>query len=245
VLLVKESKSATKQLAVTGDTSTATLGQSSDTETELVLPEGVTTSSIDRGMDLAQFRDNADHILERAAANHGLPPSVLHHRDSSSGQEIHLRRIPLRELRRQRIPVMRGVERDLADLQARINASELPEYTFAIEGWRIDFGEVQQPLTEAEQDAVFEKRRQLGVTDTIEELMRRNPDLTSEQAEEVLKKHIAVETNRVFLMRSLQAMSGAMGTATPDAPKRDNKGNPAEDQPEDEPQDTTLPKERK
>jgi hypothetical protein len=241
VLLVKESKSATKQMAVSGDTSTATLGQSSDTESELTLPEGVTTQVIDRGMDLSQFRDNADHILERAAANHGLPPSVLHHRDSSSGQEISLRRIPLRELRKQRIPIMRRTERLIAEIQSQVNASDLPDYAFDVEGWGIDFAEVEQPLTEAEQDAVFEKRRQLGLTDTLEEIRKRNPDLDSdEEAEEALKGHVEVETKRIEMMRDLMAMSGAMGSATPSAPK-DKSGNPIESD-EGEDQDTTLPK---
>jgi hypothetical protein len=216
VLLVKESKSATKQTVFTGDTSVAALGQSSDTESDVVMPEGVNTQTLDRGMDLAQFRDNADHILERAGANHGLPPSVLHHRDSSSGSEVHLRRIPLRELRRQRIPIMRRVERALAQIQSDVNATDLPDYAFSPEGWGIDFGEVQQPLTETEADAVFEERRRLGLTSTLDEIMRRNPDIkTHEDAAEVLHLNIQRETARVIEMKELMAVSGAMGTPAP------------------------------
>lgn len=219
VLLIKETKSANKQTYHTGDTSSAVMGQTADTESDVVLPEGVTTQAVDRGMDLRQFIDTANHILETAAANHGLPPSVLHQRDASSGSEIHLRRIPIRELRKKRILIMRRIERAVAEVQAAINATDLPAYAFSTDGWAIDFGEVQQPLTEDEQDAVFEKRRQLGITDTIEEIRRRNPDIVSDdQAEELLKHHIEVETTRLVMMRTLQAMSGAMGTSTPDAP---------------------------
>lgn len=218
VLLLKESKSANKQTYASGDTSAAAMGQSSDTERETFLPEGVTMTAIDRGMDLGQFRDNADHILERAAANHGLPPSVLHHQDSSSGQEIHLRRIPIRENRRRRIPFLRRLERELAAIQSAINANDLTEYAFSAEGWMVDFGEVQQPLTEAEQDAVFEHRRRLGLTDTIEEIRRRNPDLkTDAAAEQELLEHVEIETKRIEMMRNLMAMSGAMGSAAPSA----------------------------
>lgn len=224
VLLIKESKSSNRQAYLTGDTSSAALGQSSDTEREVVLPEGVTVTVVDRGMDLAQFRDIADHILERAAANYGLPPSVLHQRDAASGAEIHLRRIPIRELRRERIPVMRQIERALAEIQSAVNENDLPEYAFKTEGWGIDFGEVQQPLTEAEADAVFEKRRQMGLTSTIEEIKHRNPDLrTDAEAEVVLAKHIADETARITLMRELQAMSGSMGSSTEDIQQRDGK----------------------
>lgn len=217
VLLVKESKSANKQTYTSGDVSAAAMGQSGDTERETILPEGVTVQAVDRGMDLAQFRENADHILERAAANHGLPPSVLHQRDASSGAEIHLRRIPLRELRNKRIPIMRRIERQIAEIQSAINENDLPEYAFSVDGWGIDFGEVQQPLTESESDAVFEKRRQLGLTNTLAEIRKRNPDLKSdEEAEEVLKRNVEVETIRIVIMKTLLALSGSMGASTED-----------------------------
>ena len=234
VLLVKETKSANKQTYHTGDTSQAVMGQSADTEYDVVLPEGVSTQAIDRGMDLNQFIETANHILETAAANHGLPPSVLHQRDAASGAEIHLRRIPIRELRKKRIPIMRRIERQIAVVQSQINKTDLPAYVFNPVGWGIDFGEVQQPLTEAEQDAVFEKRRQLGLTDTLEELRRRNPDLTDEAVRAELELHITNETLRVELMRNLMAMSGSAGQNTPDPntdPNTNNGGSapPAQD----------------
>lgn len=218
VLLVKETKSANNQTYVTGDTSAASMGQSADTEREAILPEGVTIQSVDRGMNLDQFIQTAMHIIETAAANHGLPPSVLHQRDASSGSEIHLRRIPIRELRKQRIPIMRRIERDLASIEAAVNDLDLPALAFSLDGWGIDFGEVQQPLTESEADAVFEQRRRLGLTDTIEELRRRNPDLrTDDEALDVLLTHVEREQQRLTAMRALMAMSGAMGTPNDEA----------------------------
>lgn len=215
VLLLKESKSANKQTYVTGDTSAAAMGQSADTERESLLPEGVSVQAVDRGMDLSQYRDNADHVLERAAANHGLPPSVLHQRDAASGAEIHLRRIPLRELRRKRVPVLRAVEREIVRIQAAVTATDAPAYAFSADGWQIDFGEIQQPLTELEQDQVFETRRRLGLTNTIDEIRRRNPDLPTDQAaEDELKANVEIETKRIGIMKTLIAMSGSMGAST-------------------------------
>lgn len=217
VLLIKESKSANKQAYISGDTSRATLGQSADTEREIILPEGVAVTVVDRGMDLSQFRENADHVVERAAANYGLPPSVLHQSDASSGEEINLRRIPLRELREERVDVLRALERDLAKIQSAVNKNDLPEFQFSTDGWAIDFADVQQPLTEAEQDQVFEKRRQLGLTNTLDEIMRRNPDLqTPEQALDVLEANIQAETLRIAKMKDLIAQSGSMGASTED-----------------------------
>jgi hypothetical protein len=222
VLLVKETKSANNQTYVTGDTSSAATGQSADTEREAVLPEGVTIQSVDRGMDLGQFIETANSILEAAAANHGLPPSVLHQRDAASGAEIHLRRIPIRELRKKRIPTMRNVERQLAEIQSVANPIDLPQYAFAMEGWGIDHGEVQQPLTEAEQDAVFEQRRRLGLTDTLEELRKRNPDLSEEDALKLLEKHVGVETQRVALMKDMMALNGSAGAQTGEPTSAEN-----------------------
>jgi hypothetical protein len=217
VLLIKESKSSTKTTYLSGDTSAAVRGQSSDTERDVELPEGVTAQGVDRGMDLKQFRENADHILERAAANHGIPPSVLHQQGASSGAEIHLRRIPLRELRRKRIPIMRRLEKQLAQIQSAVNANDLQEFAFGVEGWGIDFGEVQQPLTEMEADQVFEQRRRLGLTNTLDEIKKRNPDLRNrEEAKRVLDDNIALETARIAEMKAMLAMSGSMGASTED-----------------------------
>lgn len=213
LLLLKESKSANKQTYHTGDTSMAALGQAADSESDVVLPEGVSTQAVDRGMDLSQFRDNADHVLERAAANRGLPPSVLHHRDASSGAEIHLRRIPIRELRRRRIPVMRRVERELAEIQSLINARDLSEFSFSTDGWSIDFGEVQQPMTALEALSVFEKERQLVLKDTIEFEMERNPDLrTREDAWKAIENRINSEVRRLVALQALMALNGGVAT---------------------------------
>lgn len=235
VLLIKESKSANKQAYISGDVSSAIMGQSSDTEREVLLPEGVSITVVDRGMDLAQFRATADHALERAGANYGLPPSVLHQSDSSSGEEINLRRIPLRELRDERILIMRDVENEIAIVQSLINKNDLPELSFDPAEWGINFGEVQQPLTETERDTVFEKRRQLGLTNTIAEIMERDPDLDETQAVAVLQGNIDVETERIKYMRDLQAMSGQMGSSTEDIVQRDGQtpfaGNRGSEQP--------------
>jgi hypothetical protein len=225
VLLVKESKSANQQAYISGDTSTATLGQSADTERETILPEGVSVQSVNRGMDLSQFRENADHALERAAANHGLPPSVLHQRDASSGAEIHLRRIPLRELRRKRIPIMRRIERQLAEIQSAVNANDLPAYAFKPDGWGIDFGEVQQPMTEMEALSAFEKERELGFADNYTEEMRRNPDIKDlKTAIEIVNARTKLRTDYVVSQKDLMAASGALGAMQPRTPFEVNRG---------------------
>ena len=148
-----------------------------------------------------------------------------------------MRMLPLLKLRVERILIMRDVERDIAELQSLVNALDLPEYAFDPSKWTIDFSEVTQPLAETEKDAVFEKRRQLGLTNTLDEVMRRNPDLEShKEAMKVLEANIEVETLRISKMRKLQAMSGSMGSSTEDIQQRDgkqpfeaNRGKPEDD----------------
>lgn len=234
--LAKESISANRQTYITGDTSATTMGQTADTDAEVFLGEGVTANAIDKGMDLGQFRENADYVVDAAASNHGLPPSVLHQRDAASGAEIELRRIPIRELRKERIPVMRRIEHRIAAVMFAVNgqasldetgqvvmAGDLPEYAFSIDGWSIDFGEVQQPLTETERDMVFEKRRQLGLTDNYEEEMARNPDIrTYEEAMQIVDERIERQTRFVATQKTLMAMNGSLGSAVGDPTAQDN-----------------------
>jgi hypothetical protein len=223
LLLLKESKSANRSTYASGDMAQATLGQSADTERETFVPEGTTITSIDRGLDLSQFRDNASAIADDAGANHGLPPTVRRQADATSGAEIYLRRIPLSELRIEQIPTMRRVELALVMVFAMVNKDDLPNFSFDASEWSMDFGEIQQPLTEAERDQVFEKRRQLLLTDTLEELMRRNPDLkTPEAADAELMTHISREVVRVVATQALQRLNGGTSSAPGDPTPQDN-----------------------
>lgn len=229
--LAKESVSAVRQTYITGDTSATTMGQTADTEAEVFLGEGVSATALDRGMDQEQFRDNGGYIGDAVAANHGLSPSVLRHRDASSGAEIELRRIPIRELRKERIPIFRRVERQLAHVMSVVNSErtttaddgsevaitgDLPDFAFSDEGWSIDFGEVQQPMSEAERDQTYETRKRLQLTDPYEEEMRRNPDIkTIEEAKTIVNERIKRNTEFVVEQKGLMAASGQMGAAQP------------------------------
>lgn len=229
VSLSKESVSAGKQLAVSGDGSAATMGQQNDTDAEIFVGDA-TVQSIERGMDPTLFRDNSESIVDAAFSNHGIPPSVRKQQDASSGAEIQLRRIPIREIRQRRIPVMRRIELELAKVMAMVNSARLatvvdPEtkqivrvavagdlevFAFSAEGWSIDFGEIQQPLTEQERDDIYENRKRLGLTDPYEEEMRRNPDLkTYAQAKAVIDERNKRLTEHVKGQKDLMAMNGS------------------------------------
>lgn len=211
VLLLKESMSATKVPVLSGDTARAARGQVLDSTAVVELPEGVSLTQNDTGMDLSIFRDTADHILERAAANHGIPPAILHHAGATSGYEIELRHVGIRERRMEQESAFREIERDLADLMATVLAADAPQLAFSTEDWSLNYGDVQMPRHPKEDLEIFEHARTLGLTDTVEELMRRDPDKDEADAVSEMAEHIKRETKRVRLMRELQALSGAMG----------------------------------
>jgi hypothetical protein len=242
--LGKESITANKQAYVSGDTSATAMGQSADSEGEIMLGEGVSVTTVDRGVDTDVYIGAGTHAADSAFANHGVPPTVRSQKDASSGAEIEMRMLPIRKLREKRIPVFRAIEAEIARVMAMINGNrittddtgepvgvvegDLSEFAFNVDGWSIDFGEVQQIMTEAEKDATYETRKRLQLTDPYEEEMKRNPDIkTVEAADEVIKERIRRNTQFVTEQKDLMAASGALGAAQPKTPFEANRGEPA------------------
>jgi hypothetical protein len=79
---------------------------------------------------------------------------------------------------------------------------------FSDEGWRMQFGEAQTPLSRSEEVDVFVKERQAGLDNTVAFIQRRRPGTTTEQAEGELEENITRETDRIERMRRMMALSG-------------------------------------
>lgn len=221
ILLLKESKSANRQVIFQGDTANIVRGQPAETEYDLDVGEGVTAQTVDRAMDLSMYRETADFVLERVAANYGIPPAILQHHGATSGFEIKLRRLPILELREQQKVVFREIERELAQVMSMVLARDMTELAFGTDGWRIDFGEISTPQTEQELLANFEKKRQLSLTSTVEFLRQLNPDLDEPGAMIAMREYIEDEITRNALVEPLKAMN-----AGPNSPPERN--TPAE-----------------
>jgi hypothetical protein len=216
ILLLKESKSATKQTLVMGDVSATARGQVDDSERPAHLQDGATATTLDRSMDLSMFRDTARSIYETAAANHGIPPSTLDHQGVQSAEARELQRTPLKELRLQQHVPLRDVERELAEVQSAVYA-QIKDCAFDVVGWFVDFADPQTPLGQKEALEVFEHMRRLGLTSTVAWILERNSDLTRDQAVALIELFVEDETERNRLMRPLQRISGSMGASMPGA----------------------------
>lgn len=225
--LLKESKSATKQPVVQGDNTMMPRAQAADSEVAIEVPDGVMITTMDLSMDLSMFRDTADNIFERCAGNHGIPPAVLHHAGATSGYEIELRHIAIRERRTEQEEPFRQFERQIARSLSALCDMSGSRLAFKMDGWSINFGDMQAPQSQMEALDVFEKRRRLGLTDTVEEIKRMDPDSNDEQAIERIKQHILRETERNVAMRELQEIQGSMAASVdvePLEPTDDEEG---------------------
>jgi hypothetical protein len=189
-------------------------GQSLDTERPGSVPEGVGVLTVDMSVSPAQFMSPADHIEERAGNGYGLSGPLLRHQGVQSAEARELMRMPLRELRKEQTATYRVFERQLAKVMSAVTAKDAPELAFTVDGWGIDFGESQTPLSEREALQLFLEKRAAGVDNTIDYVRRLNPDLPDDEAARAeILTNISVETWRVGEMRDLQSMSGGMSTA--------------------------------
>lgn len=230
ICMLKETKSATNQTVLSGDLTSMARGQAMDTETPIEAPEGVGVSTVDMSMDVKMFGATADHILEHAANNYGMSLSLIKHQSATSADSRELMRVPLRELRREQQVPLRAFEQQFVEVQAMVLRKDLPELAFKTDGWTIDFGEAQTPLSERETADLFEKQRQLGLTNTVDFLIEKNPDLTEEQALELLRRNVEMELERNRLMRPLVAINGALGQRLDEARPPEQNGAAAVDE---------------
>lgn len=235
ILLLKESKSATKQTVLTGDGTALARGQSADSETALELADGQTAQTVDMAMDLSMFRDTADHVLQHLAQNYGMSPALINHQGVQSAEARDLMRIPLKEIRRQQQVPMRRFEFAFANVMSKVCAVDLPKFEFDPSTWRIEFAEAETPLDPLSEQTLFEKRRAAGLDNTRAFLRRKKPGMTDEEASDEIAANIEVEVERNVLMRPLMAMSGSLSAET--APTTEPKPGPvpAADPPADAP----------
>lgn len=209
VLMLKETKSATKMPIVSGDTSRAARDAMHDTEGILEVGEGAAFTTVDNSMDLGAYQKVSDHITDSSAGNYGLSSSMMRNEGVQSADARDLQRIPLNELRdQQRIP-WRKAERAYVHVMAVVCASDLPELAFSDAGFRIDFDEGATPLGQADDLTIHERKTTANLDNPYSYLMRKNPDMTLDDARAEVAMNIEVNTEVQRLTRPMNAISGA------------------------------------
>jgi len=205
VLMLKHQKSGTKMAVATGDTSDMAREQPLDEEGLLEAPDGVSLSTLDMGSDPANYITAARAVIKQIAANRGIPESVFDlSYQATSGFEIELKRVGLREVRRDQMLDFRPIERNLADLQSLVLRSTSHKYAFDVDGWSIDFGEVETPQEPITKLQYWEKLEKLGLISREDMWLSLNPEGTRKEAKVDIEFNIDVAIER---MRKWQSAS--------------------------------------
>lgn len=210
VNLLKETTTATKQTFLQGDTNSSAKGQSMDTATPAIIGEGVTATTVDMSMDTSIFTRTSNHVLESVGNGRGLSMAQLTHQGTQSAEARELLMEPLKILRREQISYFRRFEKRLALVMAAVAKKYAPaQLGFEVAQWSQDFGEIQSITALKQRIEEHVALRQIGADDILAFLRRENPDLDSDEAAlSVLVEHLANETKRIALMRTMMAMSG-------------------------------------
>lgn len=210
ILMVKETKSNTKQPIISGDATTMAREQAADSDIPIEAPEGVSVTTIDVGTDPAVFITAADHILERCGNNYGLSRSAMRH-DMQSADAREAMMEPVRERRRKQTKIMRRFESRLAVVMARVAEVDAPDLAFNPEGFKINFGEPKVVMTEMERVTLYETRKRLGLTNPVEFRMSEDPDLTEEDAWDELADNAIANAKHQVMLRPLAEVTGSAG----------------------------------
>ena len=236
ILLLKETKSATNVPIVSGDVTAAARAQAADTEVPVEVPEGTSVSTVDMSMDTSIFTDASDHVLERTGNGYGLSMAALQHQGIQSAEAREVMLEPLRQLRRKQIKTFRRAERALVALIAAVLKVDAPLLVFDVVAFSVDFGEPQVLVSEMERLTIFEKKRAMGLDNTVDMYRRQNPDCRSDaEALIAIMRNIEIETSRIEMMRAQMSMSGALGGTAARADGADTGGRPPSNPPADEP----------
>lgn len=203
-MMLKHQKSGTKQAYAAGDIGDMPMEQPMDEEHLLQAPEGVSLSTLDLGADPANYINAARSVIKQVAANYGIPESVFDMSyQATSGFEIELKRTGLREIRRDQIVDWRPVEAELAEIMVEYLAEMRHPLAFNVNGWSIDFGEVETPQEPHSRLLYWEKLRQMGLMNTVEMYMALNPEASEEDALDAMTRNAFIESQRVELFRAL------------------------------------------
>lgn len=234
ILMIKETKSNTRQPIISGDTTAMARAQAADSETPIEAPDGVSVSTVDMGTDPDMFIKASDHVLERVGNNYGLSMAALKHQGVQSAAAREIMLAPVRERRGKQEKIFRRFESRLAVVMAAVAQKWAPSLAFDPTGWRINFGEIRVSMSKAERLDLFEREKKALLTNSVAFKMSEDPDLTVEQAKTDIADNIAVETMIAVMTRPLAAVSGALGGIAARADGADPGGrNDAADEPDD------------
>ena len=186
--------------------------------TEMVTPsiQHITTQPY-----INEIKDYIDWYIKFIASMKGLNPSAIlaQLKDTSDYQKI-MDAVDQMEMRKDDLEPCRIYEKDRYELTKLVwntHAEELGEKKIADDGFefKVDFAEIGIHKTIADEQAEFEFNLKYNLTTPAEFLMNKNPDLTIEQAEEIINKNKKENDALKKQMTRLEQLTQETGAETP------------------------------
>lgn len=230
-MMLKHQKGGTQLPYATGDVSGMAAGQPMDEEHLLQVPEGVSLSSLDLGADPESYIKAARAVIKQIAANNGIPESVFDlSYQATSGFEIELKRTGLRELRLEQILDFRPFEKNLAELWSTVLKKAEHPLAFEMNGWAIDFGEIDAPQDPMAKLDYWSKLEDLGLANRVEMYMEMNPEATPAEAKNAVANNIALRIEQMLLFQKAGVQESGDMQQEPhsEAPERDDEDDEAD-----------------
>ena len=118
------------------------------------------------------------------AQNYHLPTSFVEGTTAASGVALKMRNMELTDERKSDVTRWKDIEYRLFDLERLMFAVELGQDAGDLED--VDFSESVEVLNDQEQRDKWDWELEKGLIDLADIMMQKNPDLTREEAEEIL-----------------------------------------------------------
>jgi len=172
-----------------GEVGPAVLNAISDPSYPFVLPEGATAATLDLNTQLGAIDEVIKGKVLAIANNYGISSDNFNVTGSNmSGYALKISNRALEEIREADKTVVLKVEKELFDLIRYINNTigleQIPEDV----DLKWNPGEISYPPTAQEEQARWEFEFQNGISNQVDYLLEQDPEMTREDAMEVLRR---------------------------------------------------------
>lgn len=195
-----------------GDLAKVATKQPMDGERPIALPPGVTVEMLQSKTDPDHYLKLIKHFVGGVAQTYGMSYEQFTFQettDTTSGRAYSVRRQKLGEIRAQQARRWRRVERDLVELLG-----------FDATGFLVDFADPTMPVDPMEELEVEDKRWRMGLSNPIDFLRRKNPDIqTDEKATATLAANIKLTSALWSLLRTQNAPADADAVDSGNSPQ--------------------------
>ncbi len=178
-----------KQIAFGGNVTAELMSAIADPLFPIVLPTGATAATLDLNTQLGAIDDVIKGKVMAIANNYGISNENFNITGSiASGYSLKVANRALEEIREQDKLVAQKVEVELFDLIRLINNTDGDELIPEELELRWNPGEIEYPPSMQEEQSRWEFEFRNGITNAIDYLIGKDPELTREEAMEILQR---------------------------------------------------------